>query len=74
MLNHVFGTLNKLEILVFVWILNIASAKIGATDNLVTFPPVASSSLSLGGIVFVTITLSSYEFFKFSNAFPEKSP
>ena len=46
----------------------------GATDNLVTFPPVASSSSYLGGIEFVTTTLSSYEFFRFSRALPEKSP
>ena len=46
----------------------------GATDSLVTFPPVASSSFSLGGTVFVTMTLSSSEFFRFYRAFPEKRP
>ena len=51
--------LNKLEILVFVWIRNIASAKIGATDNLVTLPLVSYSSFGCAGIEFVTITWSS---------------
>ena len=63
--HHVLGTLKRLEMLVLVWILNMASARMGATDNLVTLPPVASSSFYLGGMELVTTTLSSYEFFRF---------
>ena len=62
------------EILVLVWILKIASAKIGAKDNLFTFPSVFSSYFSFAGIEFVTITWSSWDFFMLSSAFPEKSP
>jgi hypothetical protein len=48
--------LKRLEILVLVCILKIASAKMGATDNLIILPSVRAYSFSLGGIVFVTIT------------------
>lgn len=66
--------LNKLEILVFVWILKIASAKIGATDSLVTLPLVSYSSFGCAGIEFVTITWSSYELAILSRAFPVNNP
>jgi hypothetical protein len=56
MLYHVLGTENRLEMLVLVWILKMASARMGATDKRVTLPPVISSSFSWGGTVLVTIT------------------
>lgn len=37
-LDQVLGRANKDEILVLVWILKIASAKIGARDSLLIFP------------------------------------
>ena len=46
--------LNNDEILVLVWIRKIASAKIGATDNLMIRS--IFSSPSFAGIEFVTIT------------------
>lgn len=55
-MNHVFGILKRLEILVLVCILKIASAKIGATDSLMILPSVKAYSFSFGGMVFVTIT------------------
>lgn len=57
--DHVLGNTKRDEILVLVWILKIASAKIGANDNLFTFPSVFSSYFSFAGIEFVTITWSS---------------
>lgn len=60
--------------LVLVWILNIASAKIGANDNLLTFPSVNSYYFSFGGIELVTITWSNWDFWMFYKAFPENSP
>lgn len=47
------GMLNKLEMLVLVWMRKIASARMGATDSLMIL---ADSSPSLGGIELVTIT------------------
>jgi hypothetical protein len=35
MYNQVLGTLNSEEILVLVWILKIASARMGASDSLI---------------------------------------
>jgi len=52
--NHVLGMLNNEEILVLVWIRKMASAKIGATDNLMIL--LMCSSPSLAGIELVTIT------------------
>ena len=66
--------LNSDEMLVRVWILKIASARIGASESLLIFPSVSSSSPSRGGIEFVTITWSSPDFFMFSRAFPENKP
>ena len=54
--HHVLGMLKSDEILVRVWILKIASARIGASDNLFTFISVNSSSFYFGGIELVTIT------------------
>lgn len=48
--------LNNDEILVLVWIRKIASAKIGANDNLFILPFVSLSYPSFGGIELVTIT------------------
>ena len=47
------GMLNKLEMLVLVWMRKMASAKMGATDSLMIL---ADSSPSLGGMELVTIT------------------
>lgn len=54
--------------LVLVWILKMASAKIGASDSLIIFG--TSYSPYFGGIEFVTITWSNWEFLMFYNAFP----
>ncbi len=62
-LNQVFGILNKDEMLVLVWIRKIASAKIGAKESLIILAMFYSPSL--GGIEFVTITWSSWEFWIF---------
>jgi hypothetical protein len=48
--------LKRLEILVLVCILKIASARIGATESLIILPSVKVYSFSFGGIVLVTIT------------------
>ena len=66
--------LNNVEMLVFVWILKIAYAKIGAKENLFILPSDNSSSPSFGGIEFVTITWSNCDFRIFSKAFPENNP
>lgn len=71
---HVLGRANKDEMLVLVWILKIASAKIGARESLLIFPSVISYSFYLGGIELVTITWSSWEFLIFSRALPENKP
>lgn len=60
--------------LVLVWILKMASAKIGAKDSLLIFPSVSYSYFYFGGIEFVTITWSNWDFLMFYSAFPEKSP
>lgn len=73
-MNQVFGKTNKDEILVLVWILKIASAKIGAKESLLTFPSVSCYSPSFAGIEFVTITWSSWDFLILSRALPEKRP
>lgn len=54
--DHVLGMLKRLEMLVLVCILKMASASMGATDNLVILPPESSSSFSLAGMVLVTMT------------------
>ena len=51
--------LNRVEMLVRVWILKIASARIGAKDNRFILLLVFSYSSSLAGIELVTITWSS---------------
>ncbi len=48
--------LNKDEILVLVYILKMAYARIGARESLRILPYVAASSLSLAGIELVTMT------------------
>jgi hypothetical protein len=48
--------LKMVEILVLVWILKIASARMGARENLRTFPFESYSSPSRAGIELVTIT------------------
>ena len=48
--------LNKLEMLVLVCILKIASAKIGAKEKRLIFPSETSSSPSFDGMELVTIT------------------
>lgn len=68
--DHVLGMLNKVEILVLVWIRKIASAKIGATDNLMIL--LMCYSPSFAGIEFVTITWSSFELSIFWRALPTK--
>lgn len=73
-MNHVLGILKRLEILVLVCILKIASAKIGATDSLMILPSVKAYSFSFGGMVFVTITWSSWDFLIFSIALPVNKP
>ena len=60
--NHVFGMLKRLEMLVLVCILKMASARMGATDSRMIL---ADSSLSFGGMELVTITWSSCEFLMF---------
>jgi hypothetical protein len=63
--------LNRLEMLVFVWILKIASARMGATDKRMIL---ADYSSSFGGMEFVTITWSSWEFLMLERAFPVNNP
>lgn len=72
--HHVLGILNRLEILVFVSIRKIASARIGATDSRQIFPAVRAYSFSLAGMELVTITWSSNELRMLSKAFPLSSP
>ena len=72
--NHDLGILNREEILVLVWILKIAYAKIGANDNLFILPSVLSYSYYFAGIEFVTITWSNWDFCIFYSAFPENNP
>lgn len=68
------GILNKEDMLVLVWILNSASAKMGANDNLLILPSESYSSPSWGGIEFVTITWSKPDFLMFYKALPVNKP
>jgi len=68
------GMLNKLEMLVLVSILKIASARIGATDSLLILPSVTASSFSLAGMELVTMTWSRRECLMLSSAFPLSRP
>ena len=54
--HQVLGMLNKVEMLVRVWMPEMASARIGDSDSLLILFSVASSSFSLGGMEFVTMT------------------
>ena len=73
-INQDFGTLNNDDMLVRVWILKMASARIGARESLLIFPSVIYYSPSLAGIEFVTITWSRADFFIFYKALPENNP
>ena len=66
--------LNKLEMLVLVSILKMASARMGATDSLRILPSVTAYSFSLAGMELVTMTWSSRECLMLSNALPLSSP
>jgi hypothetical protein len=48
--------LKREEMLVLVWIRKIASARMGAKDNLIILPSVNYYSCSLAGMELVTIT------------------
>ena len=54
--HQVLGMLNKVEMLVRVWIRKMASAKMGDRESRLILFSVASSSFSLGGMELVTMT------------------